>query len=90
MRVDLGKIEAIMPQAEQVPGEVYSHGKRLRVYVVAVRRELRGAPGVGSRTHPGPGRKRFKHGGARIGRGADGSHSLCHTSRSAQAAQGVN
>jgi N utilization substance protein A len=51
--VDLGKIEAIMPLAEQVPGESYTHGKRLRVYVVAVRKELRGPQVVVSRTHPG-------------------------------------
>ncbi|GAA2101718.1 transcription termination factor NusA [Microlunatus panaciterrae] len=50
--VDLGKIEAIMPLAEQVPGESYTHGKRLRVYVVSVRRELRGPQVVVSRTHP--------------------------------------
>ena len=60
VRVDLGKIEAIMPQAEQVPGEVYSHGKRLRVYVVAVRRELRGPQVVVSRTHPGLVEKLFR------------------------------
>ncbi len=60
VRVDLGKIEAIMPQAEQVPGEVYSHGKRLRVYVVAVRREMRGPQVVVSRTHPGLVEKLFK------------------------------
>jgi len=52
VRVDLGSIEAIMPQAEQVPGEEYSHGKRLRVYVVSVRRELHGPQVVVSRTHP--------------------------------------
>ncbi len=52
VRVDLGSIEAIMPQAEQVPGEDYSHGKRLRVYVVSVRRELHGPQVVVSRTHP--------------------------------------
>ncbi len=51
--VDLGKIEAIMPLAEQVPGETYRHGTRLRVYVVAVRREPRGIQVVVSRTHPG-------------------------------------
>ncbi|MCW2812535.1 MAG: nusA [Friedmanniella sp.] len=51
--VDLGKIEAIMPLAEQVPGETYRHGNRIRVYVVAVRRELRGPQVVVSRTHPG-------------------------------------
>ncbi len=51
--VDLGKIEAIMPLAEQVPGERYQHGTRIKVYVVAVRRELRGPQIVVSRTHPG-------------------------------------
>lgn len=52
VRVDLGDIEAIMPPAEQVPGEQYSHGTRLRVYVVAVRKDLRGPQVVVSRTHP--------------------------------------
>ena len=52
VRVDLGTIEAIMPPAEQVPGEDYSHGRRLRVFVVSVRRELRGPQVVVSRTHP--------------------------------------
>lgn len=52
VRVDLGSIEAILPAAEQVPGEDYSHGKRLRVFVVSVRRELRGPQVVVSRTHP--------------------------------------
>jgi N utilization substance protein A len=51
--VDLGKIEAIMPLAEQVPGESYAHGTRIRVYVVSVRKELRGPQVVVSRTHPG-------------------------------------
>ena len=60
VRVDLGSIEAIMPQAEQVPGEDYSHGKRLRVYVVSVRRELRGPQVVVSRTHPNLVQKLFK------------------------------
>ncbi|MEA5052795.1 MAG: transcription termination factor NusA, partial [Propionicimonas sp.] len=60
VRVDLGAIEAIMPQAEQVPGEDYSHGKRLRVYVVSVRRDLRGPQVVVSRTHPGLVAKLFK------------------------------
>ncbi|WP_432558043.1 transcription termination factor NusA [Granulicoccus sp. GXG6511] len=53
VRVDLGSLEAILPQAEQVPGEDYSHGKRLRVYVVSVRKEMRGPQVVVSRTHPG-------------------------------------
>ena len=59
VRVDLGAMEAIMPLAEQVPGEDYSHGRRLRVYVVSVRRELRGPQVVVSRTHPNLVRKLF-------------------------------
>lgn len=51
--VDLGKIEAIMPMAEQVPGETYRHGSRIKVYVVSVRKETRGPQVVVSRTHPG-------------------------------------
>ena len=51
VRVDLGSLEAIMPQAEQVAGEEYPHGKQLKVYVVSVRRELRGPQVVVSRTH---------------------------------------
>ena len=58
--VDLGKIEAIMPLAEQVPGERYTHGTRIRVYVVAVRKELRGPQVIVSRTHPGLVEKLFK------------------------------
>lgn len=60
VRVDLGTIEAIMPQAEQSPGEVYSHGRRLRVYVVSVRRDVRGPQVVVSRTHPGLVAKLFR------------------------------
>ncbi len=60
VRVDLGTIEAIMPQAEQSPGEEYSHGRRLRVYVVSVRRDVRGPQVVVSRTHPGLVAKLFR------------------------------
>lgn len=51
--------EAMMPSAEQVPGEQYTHGRRLRVYVVAVRRESRGTQVVVSRKHPNLVRKLF-------------------------------
>ena len=59
VRVDLGTLDEIMPLAELVPGEDYSHGRRLRVYVVSVRRELRGPQVVVSRTHPNLVRKLF-------------------------------
>lgn len=48
-----------MPPAEQVPGEKYSHGRRIRVYVVAVRKEARGPQVIVSRTHPNLVRKLF-------------------------------
>jgi N utilization substance protein A len=49
-----------MPPAEQVPGETYTHGMKLRVYVVVVRKELRGPQVVVSRTHPGLVEKLFR------------------------------
>ena len=78
--VDLGKIEAIMPLAEQVPGESYPHGKRLRVYVVAVRKELRGPQVVVSRTHPGLVEKLFK---LEVPEIADGTVEIKATAREA-------
>lgn len=57
--VNLGSIEAIMPPEEQVPGEDYSHGKRIRVYVTSVSKGLRGPMITVSRTHPNLVRKLF-------------------------------
>lgn len=59
VRVDLGVLEAIMPLAEQCPGEEYTHGRRLRVYIVSVRREPTGPQVVVSRTHPNLVKKLF-------------------------------
>ena len=42
-----------MPQAEQVPGERYEHGARIKAYIVEVRRSAKGPSIVISRTHPG-------------------------------------
>jgi transcription termination/antitermination protein NusA len=57
--VDLGKIEAVLPAAEQVPGEKYEHGSRLRVYVVGVRKGFKGPQITVSRTHPNLVKKLF-------------------------------
>lgn len=57
--VDLGKIEAILPPAEQVPGEQYEHGSRIKCYVVQVRKGPRGPQITLSRTHPNLVRKLF-------------------------------
>ena len=45
--------EAFLAPGEQVRGEVYHEGDRLRVYVVEVRRSTKGPQVLISRTHPG-------------------------------------
>ena len=57
--VDIGKVEAVLPAAEQVPGESYPHGSRLKAYVVSVARTYRGPQVTVSRTHPNLVRKLF-------------------------------
>ena len=52
VHVDLGPVEAVMPPAEQVPGETYPHGSRVRALVVQVKRGFRGTSIMLSRTHP--------------------------------------
>jgi len=54
-----GGTEGVLPQAEQVPGERYAHGDRLRCYVVGVTRGGRGTQITLSRTHPHLVRKLF-------------------------------
>ena len=48
-----GATEAIMPAEERVPSEAIREGDHLKVYVVEVRRPLKGPQVVVSRTHPG-------------------------------------
>jgi len=50
--VDLGKIEAVLPPQEQVPGEKYTHGTRLKCHVVNVSKTPKGPRVTVSRTHP--------------------------------------
>jgi len=59
VQVDLGRVEAVLPPQEQVPGEKYVHGDRLRCYVVQVRRGMRGPAITLSRTHANLVRKLF-------------------------------
>jgi N utilization substance protein A len=51
--------EGVLPQAEQVPGERYEHGERIRCFVVGVTRGMRGTQITLSRTHPNLVRKLF-------------------------------
>jgi len=51
--VDIGPTEGVIPPQEQVPGERYPHGSRVRAYVVSVRRGAKGPQVTLSRSHPG-------------------------------------
>ena len=53
LAVDLGRVEALLPQAEQVPFERPAQGDRQKAYIVEVRRTPKGPQIVVSRTHPG-------------------------------------
>lgn len=51
--IDLGKTEAILTPAEQIPTEAYEHGDRIKAYIVEVKKTNKGPQIVVSRTHPG-------------------------------------
>ncbi|WP_182380334.1 transcription termination factor NusA [Nocardioides sp. WS12] len=57
--VDLGKLEALLPASERVPGEDYSHGTRIKCLVVSVRKGMRGPQITLSRSHPNLVKKLF-------------------------------
>ncbi|MFC1900477.1 transcription termination factor NusA [Chloroflexota bacterium] len=50
--VDLGRTEAILPAAEQAPGERYRIGQRLKVIILEVVRTNKGPRVILSRSHP--------------------------------------
>jgi len=58
--LDLGRVEALLPQAEQVPYERPEPGARVKAYIVEVRKTSKGPQIVVSRTHPGLIRRLFE------------------------------
>jgi N utilization substance protein A len=50
--LSFGKAEAILPAREQIPGERYRPGQRLKVYLVDVTKDAKGPQLLVSRTHP--------------------------------------
>ena len=58
--LDLGRVEALLPQSEQVPYERPETGARLKAYIVEVRKTAKGPQIVVSRTHPGLIKELFK------------------------------
>ncbi len=51
--IDLGRTEAVLTPAEQIPTETYNHGDRIKAYIVEVKKTNKGPQVVVSRTHPG-------------------------------------
>jgi N utilization substance protein A len=50
--IGLGKAEALLPRSEQIPGEHYRFGQRVRAYIEEVARDAHGPAITVSRTHP--------------------------------------
>ncbi len=51
--VDLGRTEAVLTEREQIPGERYSPGDRIRAYILEVNNTPKGPQVILSRSHPG-------------------------------------
>ncbi len=51
--IDLGKVEAVLTQNEQIPGEIYQYHDRMKTYIIEVKRTTKGPQIMVSRTHPG-------------------------------------
>lgn len=51
--VDLGKTEGILAPAEQIDGEKYEQGDRIKVYILEVKKTTKGPQIILSRSHPG-------------------------------------
>ena len=51
--VDLGRTEAVLSEREQIPGERYSPGDRIRAYILEVKNMPKGPQVILSRSHPG-------------------------------------
>ncbi len=51
--VDLGRTEAVLTEREQIPGERYSAGERIRAFILEVKNTPKGPQVILSRSHPG-------------------------------------
>jgi len=51
--IDLGKTEAVLTPSEQIAGEEYTHGDRIKAYIIEVKKTPKGPQVIVSRTHPG-------------------------------------
>lgn len=53
VHVNLGRIEAVMTQQDQIPGEIYRAGQKIKVYILEVKKTNKGPQILVSRSHPG-------------------------------------
>ena len=51
--INLGKTEAILTPTEQIPGENFKQGDRIKAYIIEVKKTTKGPQILVSRTHPG-------------------------------------
>ncbi|HHV39422.1 MAG TPA: transcription termination/antitermination protein NusA [Tepidimicrobium sp.] len=51
--IDLGKTEGILPYTEQIEGETYKQGDRIKLYILEVKKTTKGPQIILSRSHPG-------------------------------------
>jgi N utilization substance protein A len=51
--INIGRAEAVLLSKEQIPGEVYRQGERIRAYILDVQKNSKGPQIFLSRTHPG-------------------------------------
>ncbi len=58
--LEIGKSEAVLPRAEQVPGEVFTEGDMTKIFVIDVKEGTKGPKIMISRTHPGLVRRLFE------------------------------
>ncbi len=80
VRVDIGKVEANLPPEEQVPGESYAHGTRVKALVTGVRKGFKGPQVTLSRTHPNLVKALFA---LEVPEIADGTVQICAIAREA-------
>jgi N utilization substance protein A len=78
--INLGRVEAVLPAHEQVPGETYPHGSWLKSHVVSVRKGTKGPQVTVSRTHPALVRSLFE---LEVPEVADGSVEIIAIAREA-------
>ena len=60
VHINIGKAEAILMPAEQIPGEIYRPGERIKCYLLEVKKTGKGPQILLSRTHPGLLRRLFE------------------------------